>query len=292
MTPTWVAVGCVCWCVAAAADQSPRPGPRGLSQREAATRQVAEVIRADYEGNRTKLATLRDGLVVPADDPQLASRVHYWRGFAMWRRAINGFNDGVAPAELARDLQTAIDDFQASLTVRPSFVDAKVGLISAIGYQGYLARGDSSAMLASLARMLGASIEALIDAPDHPRLLWVLGPSLWFTPPGTADDVVRARQARAIRTYERALERARAAAHRAPVDPLEPRWGEPELLMSLAWSNLNRATPDVAAAERHARAALALVPHWHYVRDILLPQIRQATRASGGSEPVSGRFRR
>jgi hypothetical protein len=60
------------------------------------------------------------------------------------------------------------------------------------------------------------------------------------------------------------------------VDPLEPSWGEPEQLMSLAWSNLNRTTPDLNAAEQDAQAALKLVPYWHYVRDILIPQIRAA----------------
>ena len=48
-----------------------------------------------------------------------------------------------------------------------------------------------------------------------------------------------------------------------------------ELLMTLAWANLNRTPPDRAAAERHATAALALVPHWRYLRDILIPQIRK-----------------
>ena len=35
---------------------------------------------------------------------------------------------------------------------------------------------------------------------------------------------------------------------------------------------LNTQTP----LPPHARAALALVPYWHYVRDILLPQIQRA----------------
>jgi hypothetical protein len=46
--------------------------------------------------------------------------------------------------------------------------------------------------------------------------------------------------------------------------------------MNLAWSNLNKTTPDVRAAENYATQALALVPHWHYVRDILMTQIRNA----------------
>jgi hypothetical protein len=46
--------------------------------------------------------------------------------------------------------------------------------------------------------------------------------------------------------------------------------------MSLAWSNLNLATPDPESAEHFAQSALALVPNWHYVRDILLKQIQEA----------------
>jgi hypothetical protein len=48
------------------------------------------------------------------------------------------------------------------------------------------------------------------------------------------------------------------------------------LMMSLAYSYANETTPDLEAAERNARAALEIVPSWHYVRDILLPQILAA----------------
>ena len=44
-------------------------------------------------------------------------------------------------------------------------------------------------------------------------------------------------------------------------------------MMSLAYSYTNKFAPDLEAAERNARGALELVPQWHYVRDILLPQI-------------------
>jgi hypothetical protein len=33
-------------------------------------------------------------------------------------------------------------------------------------------------------------------------------------------------------------------------------------------------TPDVAAAQKYAAEALAMVPYWHYVKDILMPQIQ------------------
>jgi len=54
---------------------------------------------------------------------------------------------------------------------------------------------------------------------------------------------------------------------------MEPSWGKPELMMSLAYCYLNAKSPDLNAAERYARNALEIVPYWHYVRDILLPQI-------------------
>jgi hypothetical protein len=46
--------------------------------------------------------------------------------------------------------------------------------------------------------------------------------------------------------------------------------------MNRAWSNLHRTVPDLKAAQTDAAAALTLVPYWHYVRDILIPQIQDA----------------
>ena len=50
--------------------------------------------------------------------------------------------------------------------------------------------------------------------------------------------------------------------------------------MSLAWSNLHKKAPDTKAAETCAREALKIVPDWHYVKDILLPQILKAKSSS------------
>jgi hypothetical protein len=63
---------------------------------------------------------------------------------------------------------------------------------------------------------------------------------------------------------------------KASGDPLEPSWGKPDLMMSLAYSYLYEKDRDVDSAERNARSALELVPNWYYVRDILLHQILTA----------------
>lgn len=238
--------------------------------RQKATKTVAQIQRADYEGNRTALKQLYEELSPYTDDKDLASRVRYWRGFAMWRRAINGFNDSTDPKELERDLTLAVDEFHDASTKDPGFVDAKIGELSCFGYLMYINQKDQVRMKELLAQASPLNKEAMASAPDNPRLIWVRGPILWNTPSERGGG-----QAQAIASYEKGLE-AFKNRKATTSDPLEPSWGESELLMNLAWSNLSRTTPDLNAAEQYALSALKLVPYWHYVRDILLPQIRDA----------------
>jgi hypothetical protein len=232
---------------------------------------VTRIQRADYEGDRPALKRLHGELTPFVDNKELATRVQYWRGFALWRRAINGFNDNAAPAELQEDLEQASAEFADAAKKDSTFVDATIGELSCVGYLAYSIRIQDPASprfqeLITQSRQLRKDAEAA--APDNPRLLWVVGPILWNTPPERGGG-----QAKALESYEKGLATIRN--NKTPArDPLEPAWGEPELLMSLAWSKLSQATPDMDAAEQDADAALKIVPYWHYVRDILVPQIR------------------
>lgn len=239
--------------------------------RQTVTAIVSNIQRADYEGDRAALKRLRAELTPFVVHRERASRVLYWRGFALWRRALNGFNDGTDSKELEDDLTQCVMDFRDALARDPAFVDAKVGAASCLVNNSFLNLKTNRTRAGELfSESMTILKEALAAAPNNPRLLWVHGANQWYAPPerGGGQDV-------ALATYERGLELARRHTRRGG-DPLEPTWGEAELLMNLAFANLNRATPDLAAAERYAQSALTLVPYWHYVRDILLPQIRKA----------------
>jgi hypothetical protein len=243
----------------------------GLEQtRDLIIRIVTEIQRADYEGDRPALKRLHDELAPIPEDNQLASRVLYWRGFALWRRAINGFNESPTPTDLEADLTQAVTDFNDAIARAPAWVEPKIGAGSALGYLMYLNQKDPTRVQELLQLSSPILKEAMETAPDNPRLLWVLGPIRWSSPPERGGG-----QDKAIELYNKGLEVIRKQ-KRNVVYPLEPSWGEAELLMSLAWSNLNRTTPDLNAAAQDAEAALKLVPYWHYVRDILMPQIRAA----------------
>jgi len=248
--------------------------------RDSIIRIVTRIQRADYEGDRATLKRLHDELTPIAEGNKLASRVLYWRGFALWRSAINGFNDSPTPTDLEADLTQAVADFKDSIARDPAFVEPKIGAGSSLGYLMFLHRKDPTLMQQLLQQSSPLLKEAMATAPDNPRLLWVLGPIRWSSPPERGGG-----QDKAFEIYNKGLEAVRNQ-KRGVVDPLEPSWGEPELLMNLAWSNLNRITPDLKAADQYAQAALKLVPYWHYVRDILLPQI-QAAQAKA-ELPVAG----
>jgi tetratricopeptide (TPR) repeat protein len=243
------------------------------NEREAVIKIVTEIQKADYEGDRLDLQRHYSELTPFIEHKEFLSRVFYWRGFALWRRAINGFNDNVDKADLERDLQQAAEEFDKSASADPDFVDSKIALGSCYGLLAYsVAKKEAPEQQALAAKSRQALKDAQTAAPDNPRLLWVLGPVYWNIPVERGGG-----QAKALEAYQKGLETIRSHKDRK-ADPLDPSWGQPELLMSLAWSDLNRATPDLKAAEQNASSALQIVPYWHYVRDILLPQIREAQR--------------
>ena len=244
------------------------------SPRDEVTQIVSQIRRADYEGDREMLKRSYDGLAPFLENKDLASRVRYWRGFALWRSAINGANDpAIDPKELEKEFKQAVDEFKDAVVKDPAFVDAKVGMISCLGYIAYLHRKEPDSMPGLLGPIYPLVKEAREAAPDNPRLIWVLGPILWYTPPDRGGGIDKV-----IENYERGLDVLSKI--KASDDSLEPSWGKPELMMSLAYTYLQKSPPDVNAAERHARGALEVVPYWHYLRDILLPQIVAAKTAA------------
>lgn len=231
---------------------------------------VKRIQRADYEGNRVELNRLYDALA-PFTGGSRASRVHYWRGFAKWRRALNGFNDSVDPAEITADLTQALAAFEQALESDPRFSDARIAAASCLGNLIFLNQSNPDKVRDLVTRSSALLREAAAADPENPRLFWVRGPTYWWMPAERGGG-----QGKAMETYEKGLAAVANAA--PPAHPLDPSWGKPELLMNLAWSCLNRSQPDLAKARDYARQALELVPYWHYVRDILVPQIEAAAK--------------
>ena len=227
----------------------------GITRADDTAKQVARIVaqiqHADFAGDQVGMQKGYDDLKPFLEDMALTSRIRYWRGFAQWRRAINGFNDSIDPKELEQNLKTGLDEFKIAMEKDPTFVDAKVGTISCLGFLAFMNRQDQARAKELVGQILPLVKEAIDIAPDNPRLIWVRGPILWNSPPerGGGHD-------KAIENYQRGLEVCSKI--KTSNNPLEPSWGKPELMMSLAYSYLNTTPSDVSAAERYARTALEL----------------------------------
>src|SRR6476646_8009881 len=102
------------------------------------TELVAEVRSADYRGDRAALARLDDELG-RLDAGRLKDYREYWRGFALWRRVLNGFNEKPMPDDLAADAEKALARFKAALAVHPDWIEAQLAMVGLWGNQIYLA---------------------------------------------------------------------------------------------------------------------------------------------------------
>jgi hypothetical protein len=258
---------------------SPAPSP---SDRAALLRLAAEAQDADYRGDLARLRSVFQEMAPYAGVPELARAARQWRGFAMWRRALNATNDGSPADSIDRDLASAVEEYRSALAIDSSYVEARIGLAASLMNRAYFARRDTARAGAYLREVVPLLRALRRDAPENPRLLFVYGAQYYWTPPARGGS-----REGAIALLEEHLRAGRREP--PPSDPLEPQWGEAELHMILAFFISNLTSPDLDAAERHARAALAAVPHWHYVRDVLLPQIQRQRGTRGGGDASARR---
>ena len=266
-------------------------GPCARVQTEVRLAELAASVRsADYRGDRAALERL-DAALAKIPDSDLDAYRAYWRGFGRWRRAMNGFNETPTPTDLESDLRAAVAQFQAALAKQPGWVEAELALVGCWGNLIYLAGDDADKRGAILAEAVPVMKTLRQDGPENPRVLWIIGGLQMAAPPPTGGD-----PAKAAATLRKGLECSRREATAGPAEPWIPAWGGPENLMNLAYLYSHSAIADRAAARAYAEGALVAVPEWHYVRDVLLPQIdampetgKPAEKTSAAPSPGPGR---
>ncbi len=245
----------------------------GRSHRQALSL-IAQVQEADYLGDLAELRRLHSRMEPLLSDSALARDIRYWRGFALWRRATNAANEGVLADSIIADLEASAVEFQEALILDTGYVEARIGKAAVLMNAAHFRRHDWDRATVFMTEALRLVADARKADPDNPRLVFVAAARTYWALREYGGDRLRA-----IAEVERALAANRQAAPGR--SPLEPVWGEAELHMQLAFFHLNVDPPHHQAARHHARRALALSPRWHYVRDILLPQIESSAKAAG-----------
>jgi len=245
------------------------PGTESPRDATALTTLVSAIRGADFRGEREALRRLAADLD-QVKSPRLGAYRDYWRGFALWRSAINGFNETPTPGDLQADLEGAAQAFRAALKLRPDWIEPKVSLSFCLANLAMLSPSDTARLTAVRTEVaaLGLDLKDERQTQDNPRLLWLIAGTQLFQ---------RGDAAAAAGTDRRGLQAARDEAlrnSRGSTPEWVPAWGAAEHLMSLAYTYSKGALADRELARAYADGALALAPDWHYVRDILVPQIQ------------------
>ena len=257
------------WILSAAAALALLSPPAPASRTEQRLGELVSSVRsADYRGDRAALARLDDELG-RLDAGKLNDYREYWRGFALWRRVLNGFNETPTPGDLGSDADKALARFKAALAIHPDWIEAQLAMVGLWGNQIYLTGGDAEKRKAILAESGPTFKFIMANAGDNPRALWIRGGMEGWAPPPVGGDLAKAT---ATLRYGVACAWREALAHPNP-PAWVPTWGGPENLMNLAYLHSRSKSPDRSAALAYAEGAVTAVPEWHFVRDILIPQI-------------------
>jgi hypothetical protein len=223
----------------------------------------ADLMSADYRADLPALESGRLRASALSDDANFGYLADYWSGFASWRIVLNGAAK-MTPDEAKLHLGRAVADFESSIQKKSDFAD---GYVAAAAVHGWLAAynsADQAAMNREIENYQRLLKRALELEPTNPRALWIQAVPYIVLPPERGGNVDRA-----IELYHKMIENAGPPQPQSPL----PDWGKVEGLMSLANAYIKKPTPDINAAEEEARAALELQPQWHYLKDILMPQI-------------------
>jgi hypothetical protein len=226
---------------------------------------LASIKTAAMDGGyRADLAQLRDAARKAKafqGDVRMAPLAHYWAGYALWQRALNGVNRDSTPAVVRADLEEALTQLDLSLLLRPDFADAHVlaGMV-----HGWMILIEPPKLTEHVTRMRAHLGRAKELEPDSPRVRWAEATNLLNAPPQFGGD-----RAKALALFREIA----AASAGKPSAAAMPDWGVAESQMSLAFGLSNGAAAELPAARTAAAEALKLRPDWYYVHDILLPQI-------------------
>ena len=235
----------------------------------------AALMSADYRGDLAELGALRTQAAEMSDDANFGYLADYWSGFASWRIVVNGAGAKLSIDDSKANLAHAAIDFESSVRKKSDFAD---GWASAAAVHGWLAaynRADQTAMNQEIEIFKRDIDRALALEPNNPRVLWIQAVPYLVLPPERGGNIDHA-----IELYQKMIENSKPLEPKSPL----PDWGKPEALMTLANAHIMKASPDVDAATVEASEALRLQPDWHYVRDVLMPQIEAKRKQLTGKE--------
>ncbi len=218
--------------------------------------------RNDQAGLRSAIAALQP--VTKAANE--SADAHYYLSWTYWALTASQ----VQEKDMAGGLESAklaLDHARVGLTSRDKDPEFHTALANALIVVGILDRSQFKQVFAELADVRAKALEL---GPANPRVV-IMDAGIIFNTPVEAGG----NPERGIARWQEALKLFEAEANTKAVDPLAPRWGHALAYGWMATLYLRLTPPQKDKAREAAETALAMRPDFWWVRDQVLPQLRE-----------------
>jgi hypothetical protein len=218
--------------------------------------------RNDQAGLRAAIAALQP----LAEFQEERAYVYYYLSWTFWVLAGSQAQEKNLPAA-QESAALAVEHARAGLAARERDPEFHTALANALIATAVLGRTQFAAILTELQAVRRKALDL---GPDNPRAVLMDAGIIFNSPPemGGSQERGLARWREALRLFD-AESRARM------VDPLAPRWGHAIAWGGMATLYLRTTPPRKDEARRAAETALGMRPDFWFVREQLLPKLRE-----------------
>ena len=218
--------------------------------------------RNDQAGLESAIATLQ----TLVDAAGVSAYAHYYLSWAYWALAASQVQEKDTPGALASGKQ-AVAHARSGLALRGDDPEFHTALVNGLVVVGFL---DGTQFKTVLPELTAARVKAIELGPRNPRVLMMDAGAIFNSPPEAGGS-----RERGLARWEEALRLFDAESNAAAADPIAPSWGH---ALAYGWVSglyLRMTPPQTENARRAADTALRMRPDFWWVREQILPQLRE-----------------
>lgn len=236
-------------------------GPRAMVM-EARDLAYDANFRNDQVGLRSAIATLEP----LTGDPDVGAYANYYVSWCYWALAAAQYQEkNVAGA--VESGRRAAEHARLGLKVRGNDPEFQTALVNALIVVAVL---DPPQFQKAAAEIASARRRALELGGDNPRVVMMDAGMIFNNPPEYGGGLERG-----LARWQEALGLFDAEANAKAVDPIAPRWGHALAYGWLPDMYLRMTPPDRGRARSAAEHALQMRPDFWYVREQVMPRLRE-----------------
>lgn len=218
--------------------------------------------RNDQAGLRSAIAAMQP-LTKAAD---VGADAHYYLSWTYWALAASQVQEKNMSGGLESG-KLALEHARSGVAARGQDAELQTALANALIVVGILDRAQFEPIFAELKDVRA---KALALGPANPRVA-IMDAGIIFNTPVEAGG----NPERGIARWHEALKLFETEANTKAIDPIAPRWGHALAYGWMATLYLRLTPPQKDKAREAAETALAMRPDFWWVRDQVLPQLRE-----------------